>query len=97
MAFETVAEADKYSRTQLIKGVVEAIVAESPVLNLLPFAEILGNSLTYNREATPGRKKPLPFPPSPPPSRFWAATPTSTTSSLSPAPTSKTSKPKSWQ
>jgi len=54
MAFETVAEADKYSRTQLIKGVVEAIVAESPVLNLLPFAEILGNSLTYNREATLG-------------------------------------------
>jgi HK97 family phage major capsid protein len=54
VALETVAEANKYARTQLMLGVREAIVAESPILNLLPFAEILGNSLTYNRESTLG-------------------------------------------
>jgi len=54
MAIETVAEANKYARTQLLLGVAETIVAESPILNLLPFIEILGNSLTYNRELTLG-------------------------------------------
>lgn len=48
----TIAEADKYSRTTLLRGIVEEIVSESPVLLFLPFIEVLGNSLTYNREST---------------------------------------------
>ena len=48
----TLAEAEKYSRTTLLRGVIEEILKVSPVLNVLPFAEVLGNSLTYNREAT---------------------------------------------
>jgi hypothetical protein len=31
-------------------GVIETIAAESPVLQRLPFIEIVGNGLTYNRE-----------------------------------------------
>ena len=52
MALETIAEADKYSRTQLMAGVVEEIVDASPMFALLPFDTVLGNSLTYNRENT---------------------------------------------
>jgi len=48
----TLAEADKYSRSTLVRGVIENILSVSPVLNVLPFVEVLGNSLTYNREAT---------------------------------------------
>lgn len=54
MALETIAEADKYSRTQLLAGVVEEIVDASPMFALLPVDTILGNSLTYNRENTLG-------------------------------------------
>jgi hypothetical protein len=54
MALETIAEADKYSRTQLLAGVVEEIVDASPMFALLPYDTILGNSLTYNRENTLG-------------------------------------------
>lgn len=54
MALETIAEANKYSRTQLLHGVVEEIVDESPVLALMPFQTIRGNSLTYNRESNLG-------------------------------------------
>lgn len=54
MALETIAEADKYSRTQLVRGVVEEIVDASPMFALLPFDTVLGNSLTYNRENTLG-------------------------------------------
>jgi HK97 family phage major capsid protein len=36
----------------LLQGVVETIVKESPVLQRLPFIEIMGNGLTYNRENT---------------------------------------------
>jgi len=54
MALQTIAEADKYSRTQLMRGVVEEIIDASPMFAFLPFDEILGNSLTYNRENTLG-------------------------------------------
>jgi HK97 family phage major capsid protein len=53
-ALQTIAEADKYSRTQLMAGVVEEIVDASPMFAFLPFDTILGNSLTYNRENTLG-------------------------------------------
>ena len=54
MALATIAEADKYSRTQLLAGVVEEIVDASPMFAFLPFDTVLGNSLTYNRENTLG-------------------------------------------
>jgi HK97 family phage major capsid protein len=54
MALQTIAEGDKYSITQLQRGVVEEIVEASPMFAFLPFDTILGNSLTYNRENTLG-------------------------------------------
>jgi hypothetical protein len=36
----------------LLQGVVETIIKDSPILRELPFAEIVGNGLTYNRENT---------------------------------------------
>jgi hypothetical protein len=46
----TLAEAAKLSNDILMQGVVETIVKDSPVLQRLPFIEIVGNGLTYNRE-----------------------------------------------
>ncbi len=46
----TLAEAAKLSNDMLLQGVVETVVHESPVLRRLPFIEIVGNGLTYNRE-----------------------------------------------
>lgn len=43
-------EASKLSNDMLLQGVVETIVKESPVLQRMPFIEITGNGLTYNRE-----------------------------------------------
>ena len=48
----TLAEAAKLSNDLLLAGVVESIIKESPVLQTLPFVEITGNGLTYNRENT---------------------------------------------
>jgi hypothetical protein len=36
----------------LLQGVVETIVKESPILQTMPFIEIVGNGLTYNQEKT---------------------------------------------
>ncbi|MEX0682321.1 MAG: hypothetical protein WD904_00285 [Dehalococcoidia bacterium] len=46
------AEAARLSNDVLLTGVVETIVKDSPVLQRLPFIEIVDNGLTYNREAT---------------------------------------------
>ncbi|HMO53685.1 MAG TPA: phage major capsid protein [Tepidiformaceae bacterium] len=46
----TLAEAAKLSNDTLLTGVIETIAQESPVLQRLPFIEIVGNGLTYNRE-----------------------------------------------
>jgi HK97 family phage major capsid protein len=46
----TLAEAAKLSNDILLTGVIETVVKESPVLQTLPFIEIVGNGLTYNRE-----------------------------------------------
>jgi len=46
------AEAAKLSNDMLLQGVVETIVKDSPILRQLPFAEIVGNGLTYNQEKT---------------------------------------------
>ena len=48
----TLAEASKLSNDILLQGVVETIVKDSPVLQKLPFIEIVGNGLTYNQENT---------------------------------------------
>jgi hypothetical protein len=48
----TLAEASKLSNDMLLQGVVETIVKDSPVLQQLPFIEIVGNVLTYNQEKT---------------------------------------------
>ncbi len=48
----TLDEAAKLSNDMLLQGVVETIVKDSPVLQQLPFIEIVGNVLTYNQEKT---------------------------------------------
>ncbi len=48
----TLAEASKLSNDVLLQGIVETVVKDSPVLRALPFVEIVGNGLTYNRENT---------------------------------------------
>ncbi len=46
----TLTEASKLSNDILLSGVIETVVYDSPVLQVLPFIEIVGNGLTYNRE-----------------------------------------------
>ena len=46
----TLAEAAKLSNDILLAGVVETIIKDSPILQRMPFIEIVGNGLTYNRE-----------------------------------------------
>ena len=48
----TLTEAAKLSNDMLLQGVVETIVKDSPVLQRMPFIEIVGNGLTYNQEKT---------------------------------------------
>jgi HK97 family phage major capsid protein len=48
----TLVEASKLSNDTLVAGVIETMAQESPVLQRLPFVEIVGNGLTYNREDT---------------------------------------------
>ncbi len=48
----TLEEASKLSNDILLQGVVETIIKDSPILQQLPFIEIVGNGLTYNREDT---------------------------------------------
>jgi Phage capsid family len=46
------AEASKLSTDILLKGIIETVVKDSPILEKLPFIQIVGNSLKYNREKT---------------------------------------------
>ena len=46
----TLSEAAKLSNDVLLTGVIETIIKDSPVLQRMPFIEIVGNGLTYNRE-----------------------------------------------
>ncbi len=48
----TKVEAAKLSNDLLLRGVIETIVKESPVLQYLPFLPVTGTAVTYNREAT---------------------------------------------
>ncbi len=46
----TLTEAAKLSNDIILQGVIETIIQDSPILQVLPFIEITGNGLTYNRE-----------------------------------------------
>ena len=46
----TLAEAAKLSNDIVLQGVIETVIQDSPILQALPFIEITGNGLTYNRE-----------------------------------------------
>jgi Phage capsid family len=48
----TKAEAAKLSNDLLVAGVIETIVKESQLLAFLPFMEVSGTAIRYNREAT---------------------------------------------
>ena len=48
----TLSEAAKLSNDILLQGVIEETIYDSPVLQYLPFIEVVGNALTYNRENT---------------------------------------------
>jgi hypothetical protein len=48
----TLAESAKLSNDVVLQGVIETIIQDSPILQNLPFIEITGNGLTYNRENT---------------------------------------------
>ena len=48
----TKVEAAKLTNDMLLRGVIETIVMESSVLTLLPFMNVTGTALTYNREKT---------------------------------------------
>jgi len=45
----TLTEAAKLSNDILLQGIIDSVIYESPVLGILPFVEIVGNGLTYNR------------------------------------------------
>lgn len=46
----TLVEASKLTQDMMVRGVIETIVSESMVLNYMPFADVVGNALTYNQE-----------------------------------------------
>lgn len=48
----SLSEAAKLSNDVLLQGVIETIIKDSPILQNLPFIDIVGNALTYNREKT---------------------------------------------
>ena len=48
----TKAEAAKLTQDLMLRGVIETIVKESAALQVLPFMEVTGTAVTYNREAT---------------------------------------------
>ena len=50
MATVTLAESAKLSQDQLIAGLIETVVEVNPLYEVMPFTEIEGNALAYNRE-----------------------------------------------
>ncbi len=50
MASVTLAEASKLSNDLVVQGIIENIISVNPIFQLLPFDQIEGNSLKYNRE-----------------------------------------------
>ena len=54
MASVTLAESAKLSQDMLLTGVIENIVTVNPIFEVMPFMEIEGNALGYNRELALG-------------------------------------------
>lgn len=52
MALMNLTEGNKYSRTTLDKLVIDRLIKDDDVMPVLPFEELLGNSLTYNTITT---------------------------------------------
>lgn len=50
MATVTLAESAKLTHDMLIAGIIETIVDINPIFEVLPFTEIEGNAISYNRE-----------------------------------------------
>ena len=48
----TLVEAEKLSNDVLLQGVIETIIKDSPILQQLPFIQIVGNGLSYTQEKT---------------------------------------------
>ena len=48
----TLVEAAKLSNDVMYQGVIETIIKDCPLLQFMPWVEIVGNALTYNRELT---------------------------------------------
>jgi len=48
----TLDEASKLSNDILLQGIIETIIKDSPILQQMPFIQIVGNGLTYNQEHT---------------------------------------------
>ncbi len=54
MASVTLAESAKLSQDMLVAGIIENIITVNPFYDILPFQNIEGNSLAYNRELALG-------------------------------------------
>lgn len=50
MASVTLAESAKLTNDMLLSGVIETVVSVNPLYEIMPFMEIEGNALAYNRE-----------------------------------------------
>src|SRR5438309_8001645 len=50
----TLVDAARLSTDLLLRGVIETVLEDSPVLQVLPFETVQGNSLKYNMEISPG-------------------------------------------
>jgi hypothetical protein len=46
----TKSEAAKLTNDVMIRGVIETVVSESSILQMLPFEDVTGTAITYNRE-----------------------------------------------
>ncbi|MEA3442933.1 MAG: phage major capsid protein [Chloroflexota bacterium] len=46
----TLVEAEKLSNDVLLQGVIETVIKDSPILQELPFIQIVGNGLSYSKE-----------------------------------------------
>jgi len=49
----TIVEASRLATDVLKRGLLESVVMDSPILQQLPFIEVVGNALRYNREKFP--------------------------------------------
>jgi len=50
----TLVDAARLTTDMLLRGVIETVIEDSPILQVLPFETIQGNSLKYNQEVSPG-------------------------------------------